>query len=473
MTNAQKTGAVAGPASFWFFAYACNFQGLSLEGHAVLGVAIWVGIWWVTEVIPIAATALIPLLALPLTQSLSMTATSNAYGHPFVFLFLGGFLLAIAIEKWELHKRLALHIIFLVGSEPKRIILGFMLATAFLSMWISNTAATVMLLPICVAVIKQQGALLSPRFGKALVLSIAYAASIGGMATLIGTPPNLVLAGIIQNSYGVDLSFAQWFFFAGPMCLLLLFIAWRYLVQIAGEAPTITETPNSVREALAALGHWSAEEKKVSIVFLSMAFLWTFRSSILTPFFEHLNDTHIAIGGGLALFLIPAGSSGKLLTWSDTRDLPWGILLLFGGGMALAAGFESSGLALWIGEQLAALDSVPFWLLLLIVVASVNFLTEVTSNLATTAMLLPVLVSLTASLGVHPYILLMAATTAASCAFMLPVATPPNALVFSSGLLRMSEMVRYGFWFNLIAIIIVSVYVFWMVPIVFEVSAAS
>lgn len=473
MTSIQKIGFVLGPLLFVIFQWGVSLEGLSQSGHSVLGVTLWVSIWWITEVISLAATSLLPILLFPITGALDITETTKAYGHPYVFLFLGGFILAIAIEKWNLHKRLALNIILRIGTNPGRMLLGFMGATAFLSMWISNTAATVMLLPIGMAVIKLQSDEKVNGFSRALMLGIAYAASIGGMATLIGTPPNLVLAGIIKSSYAIELTFTQWFVFAFPLCVVLFLMAWLYLrrsIQLKNQnnKTPLAEGDEVVRQELLSLGQMSRQERAVGWVFLGMVFLWTTRSAIFTRFIPELSDTSIALIGALVLFLLPAGPNDKLLTWNDTRELPWGILILFGGGMAIAIGFEASGLAKWIGMQLVSLEHLPFWLLLVVLVASVNFLTEITSNMATTAILLPVLVSLTAILDIHPYTLILPATLAASCAFMLPVATPPNALVFSSGKVSIGEMVRFGFWFNLTAIALISLYAFWLVPIFFD-----
>jgi sodium-dependent dicarboxylate transporter 2/3/5 len=469
MKTSQKIGMLLGPILFGTFNWLISFEGLSASGHAVLAVTLWVSTWWVTEVISLAATSILPIIVLPISGGLSMAETTKAYGHPLIFLFFGGFILAIAIEKWQLHKRLALNIILFSGVDVGKNLFGFMAATAFLSMWISNTATTVMLLPIALAVIKWQGDQLPPDFARALMLGIAYAASIGGMATLIGTPPNLVLAGIIRDSYQVELSFIQWSLFALPLCILLFFGAWWYLKRTIGRRETKTTFDHqTIRQELVDLGPMSRQERAVALVFLGMIFLWTFRSVLIVQWVPELNDTGIALIGALVLFLLPAGPSGKLVEWSDTRNLPWGILILFGGGMAIANGFESSGLAQWVGFKLVGAQSLPVWLLLLIIVAGVNFLTEITSNMATTAIMLPVLLSLTAMLGVHAYLLAVPATIAASCAFMLPVATAPNALVFSSGQVKIQEMVKYGFWFNITSIAIVTVYTYWLVPVFFS-----
>lgn len=467
----RRLSLLLGPAVFLMLNQWSIFSGLSENGHALLGLALWMAIWWLTEAVSIAATALLPLVFFPLFCEISMADTSKAYAHPYVFLFLGGFLLALAIEKWSLHKRLALHIILLVGTEPRKLILGFMLATACLSMWISNTAATVMMLPIALAVIQhQKEKTSSATYGVILMLAIAYAASIGGMSTLIGSPPNLVMAGIVKQNYGLELSFFDWFMFAFPLSALLLISAWWYLTRSLKGVDIRPDTGSSeeIRKELSELGPMGAEEKKLAVVFLLMAFLWTFRSFFLVKWIPALDDSLIAIAGGLLLFVLPARGNTRLLDWGDTRELPWGILLLFGGGMALADGFDQSGLAAWIGQQLTFLQLLPFWLILVLLILSVNFLTEITSNLATTAMLLPIVATMSDSLGVHPYFLLFGTTLAASCAFMLPVATPPNALVFGSGLISMKEMIKYGFWFNLISVVILSVLCYFLLPLLIQ-----
>lgn len=477
----NTVGLWLGPLLFVLLNFVIELPGLNAQATAVLACAAWMAVWWITEAISIAATALLPIVLFPLTGGLSLASTTAMYGHQYIFLFLGGFILAIAIEKWHLHRRIALNIIALVGTNVRFIILGFMLATAFLSMWISNTAAAVMLLPVGMAIVMQLRD--NPRtlvnenhkFGKALMLSIAYAASIGGMATLIGTPPNLVMAGVIKETYGVEITFLQWFLLAFPITVVLLLVAWWYLTKVAFkfEQQTFPGGKAEVQRQLAELGKMSTAESRVLVVFVLMALAWISRSFVLVKLLPGIDDTVIAILGALVLFVLPAAPGKSLVSWEDTDKLPWGIIILFGGGIALATGFEDSGLASWIGGHLGALESVPFWLLLLLLVASVNFLTEITSNLATTAMILPVLVSIATTMGVHPYYLVMGATLAASCAFMLPVATPPNAVVFGSGYLKIEEMVKHGFWMNVISILIVTAAVFFLLPVLWDLQLAD
>ena len=348
-----------------------------------------------------------------------------------------------------------------------------MVATAFLSMWISNTATSVMMLPIGIAIIKQLKD--NPKtdkdenliFGKALMLAIAYSASIGGIATLIGTPPNLVLAGVVSETYGYEITFSQWFIFGFPISVILLIICWKYLTAFAFSFKQ-KEFPGGkqeIKRLLKSLGKMAYEEKAVAFVFAATAFCWITRSFLLKKILPHIDDTIIAIVFALVLFLIPSKTKHKkLISWKDTKNLPWGIILLFGGGMALAKGFETSGLALWIGNQMTTLIGVSTIILILFLIAAVNFLTEITSNLATTAMLLPVLAPMALVIDIHPFVLMVGAAVAASCAFMLPVATPPNAVVFGSGYLRIPDMVSKGIVMNIISIIILTLFVYFVLP---------
>ncbi|WP_369997654.1 DASS family sodium-coupled anion symporter [Winogradskyella sp.] len=473
----RKVGLILGPFLFILIKFFIQFKGLNDEANAVLASTVWIAVWWITEAISIVVTALLPIILFPLSGGLTIGETTASYGHKYIFLFLGGFIIAIAIEKWNLHKRIALNIIKIVGTNVSKIILGFMIATAVLSMWISNTATAVMILPVGVAIVLQLKD--NPKtvenenliFGKALMLAIAYSASIGGMATLIGTPPNLVLAGVVEHTYDTEITFSQWFVFGFPISIILLVVCWLYLTKVAFKFKQ-KEFPGGkeeINKQLNALGKISSEEKIILVIFIITAIAWISRSFILSKWLPAIDDTIIAIIASVILFLVPSSKKGSaLMAWEDTIKLPWGILLLFGGGMALASGFEITGLAIWIGNHLTALAGVSLIILLLVLVASVNFLTEVTSNMATTAMLLPVLVSLAAIIDVHPYILLVSATLAASCAFMLPVATPPNAVVFGSGYLKIEDMVKKGIWMNIISIVLVTLIVYFVLPLIWK-----
>lgn len=472
----KRVGLLLGPTLFLLIHIFFNGENLSPQGRDILAATVWIGVWWVLEVLPIAATALLPIVLFPMLGALGLGETTASYGHKYVFLYMGGFMLAMAIEKWNLHKRIALHIIRSIGTNMHTIVLGFMVATAFLSMWISNTATAVMVMPMAISIVKQLKD--NPQtakdenaiFGKLLMLSIAYSASIGGIATLIGTPPNLVFAGFVEEAYGVDIGFWQWMKFGLPVSALLLILAWLYLTRIAYplRQGTFPGGKEEIRRLIHELGPMKREEKIVLAVFVLTAFCWITRSFLLQRIVPGMDDTIIAIGAAIVLFMLPAGKGRKMIEWEEAVRIPWGIILLFGGGMAIARGFETSGLAIYLGSQMTFFEGLPLLALILLIITCINFLTEVTSNLATTAMMLPVLAPLAVTLDVDPFVLMVACTTAASCAFMLPVATPPNAVVFGSGYLRIPDMVRTGFLMNLVSIIVLGVAVYFLLPLFWE-----
>jgi len=469
-----------GPLVFIVFLILQPPVGMSSNAFIMVGITLWIAIWWISEAVPIAVTSLLPIILFPATGILNISETTAAFGDKYVFLYLGGFILAIAIEKWNLHKRIALNIINLIGTNIYRIILGFMVATAFLSMWISNTATAVMMLPMGMSIVstlkdnpttdENENSI----FGKTLMLSIAYAASIGGIATLIGTPPNLVFAGFVQKTYGIEITFSQWIKFGLPISIVLLGIAWLYLTRVAYTFKQ-TEFPGGkqeIKRLLLELGPIKKEEKIVFLVFILTALCWITRSFIIQKLIPGIDDTVIAITAAVVLFVLPSSKKNKpLIIWSDAIKIPWGIILLFGGGMALATGFETTGLAVWLGNQMGLLEGLSFFLLILIIIAAVNFLTEVTSNLATTAMLMPILAPIALNLNVNPFILMVATTVAASCAFMLPVATPPNAVVFGSGYLKIADMIKAGFWMNIISIILLTLFVYFVLPLLWDLDS--
>ncbi|MAZ29040.1 MAG: anion transporter [Cytophagaceae bacterium] len=483
MKTSKIIGLILGPALFLFLNNMIGLDGLSPEGHAVLGTAAWMALWWTMEVVPIAVTALLPLVLMPLTGALGIDQVTPSYGHKYVFLYMGGFIIAIAIEKWNLHRRIALNIINLMGIKTNRIILGFMAATAFLSMWISNTATAVMMLPIGMAIVTQLKDNAATKedeqlaFGKALMLAIAYAASIGGIGTLIGTPPNLVLAGILEETYGTQITFMQWMLYGLPISILLLAACWYYLTRFAFKSKDIqipSEFPGGrteIRRLLNALGKMQRQERTVLIVFILTALCWISRSFLIAPFLPGVDDTVIAIFFSIVLFVLPTGKKNqRILTWEEAVKLPWGIILLFGGGLALATGFTSTGLAQWIGDKLVNIQGISLFVLVLILVASVNFLTEITSNVATTAMLLPIIVPVAVLFDTHPYLLMIGVTVAASCAFMLPVATPPNAIVFGSGYLRIPDMMKAGIWLNIFSIVLITLFTYFLLPVIWGID---
>ena len=479
MKASKNFGLILGPLMFFIILLFFHPSGLNDQSNAVLAATVWIAIWWIFEALPIAVTALLPIVLFPIAGGMDLAQTTASYGHKLIFLIMGGFIIAIAIEKWNLHKRIALKIIYFIGTDVRKIILGFMVATAFLSMWISNTATAVMMLPIGVVIIKQLKD--NPNtdenenniFGKALMLAIAYSASIGGIATLIGTPPNLVMAGIVSQVYGYEISFLEWIVFGLPVSMLLLAICWVYLTRYAFTFKQ-DKFPGGREEILKLkneLGVISYEQKIVGLVFISVGFCWITRSFLLEKIFPALDDAIIAIIFAMILFIINAKSKkDKILEWKEAVKMPWGILLLFGGGMSLAKAFDVSGLAIWIGNQITAFGNFDLFLFLILLVTAINFLTEVTSNVATTAMLLPVIAPIALELDIHPFIMMTAAAVAASCAFMLPVATPPNAIVFGSGYLRIPDMVKKGFLLNIISILIIVLMVYYLLPVVWDID---
>lgn len=483
--KSQLIGLILGPVLFVLTLLFFNPADLSAKGVAILASTIWIATWWITEAVPIPVTSLLPLVLFPLTQGLDVKATASSYGDETIFLFMGGFMIALAMEKWNLHRRIALTIISLIGTNMDRIVLGFMVATGFLSMWISNTATAMMMVPIGLAIIYQISDALKDDttidtsrdnfgFGKALMLGIAYSASLGGIATLIGTPPNTLLAGAINTMYGIELSFARWMLFGVPLAWIFIIITWIYLVKVAYPSK-LKQLPGGravIEQEREKLGKASTEEKLVFFIFSLAAFSWITRTFFLSKFIDGLSDGVIAMTFAILLFVIPSVNirGDHLLDWGTAVKLPWGILLLFGGGLAIAAGFVDSGLSEWIGSQLIGLQGINLLLVILIVSGLVIFLTEITSNTATASMMYPIMASLAVALGFHPYALMIAAGVAASCAFMLPVATPPNAVVFGSGYLRIPDMVKAGFALNIIGVFLVTLTIYFVLPLVWGID---
>ncbi|MFS0877139.1 SLC13 family permease [Solibacillus isronensis] len=487
-TTAQMIGLFLGPLLFILTLLFFQPEGLSTEARGVLASTIWIATWWITEAIPIPATSLLPLVLFPLTNSLDMKVTASSYGDETIFLFMGGFIIALAMEKWNLHRRIAISIISMVGTNMDRIVLGFMIATGFLSMWISNTATAMMMIPIGLAIINQVADGLkndpsidtSPQsfaFGKALMLGIAYSASIGGIATLIGTPPNTLLAGAINKMYGIELSFAGWMLFGVPFAWIFIVITWIYLVKVAfpSKLKTLPGGRTVIDKQKRDLGEASFEEKLVFVVFALAAFSWITRTFLLSKFIDGLTDGMIAVIFAIVLFALPSVNrkGERLMDWQTAVKLPWGILLLFGGGLAIASGFVGTGLSEWIGTQLMGLEGVSVILLIFLVAALVLALTEITSNTATASMMFPIMASLAVALGVHPYALMIAAGVAASCAFMLPVATPPNAAVFGSGYIKIKDMMKAGFALNVFGVVFITLSIYFLLPIIWDIDLNS
>ncbi len=470
----KQLGYLLGPLLFVFVMFLPPPQGMTVEGKAVLAITLWIATWWITQPIPIPATALLPIVLMPATEVLTSKEVTSNYANPLIYIFLGGFMIALSMERWQLHKRLALFILSKIGSDPAKLVLGFMATTAFLSMWISNTSATMMMIPIGSAVISQMSPLVSKgekedNFGTALMLGIAYSASVGGIATLIGTPPNIVFAGIFRSLYGIDIGFAQWMLFGFPLAVVGVLLIWLYLTRRA--YPLSTEEIQGASEVISSelkkLGRMSYEEKAILVVFVLVAFSWITRPFLINAFLPMIDDATIAIAGAILLFVIPRGlRRGQFISdWSIADKLPWGTLILFGGGLALADGFSKSRLAAYLGELVGLIHGAPLLVILLISVYGTIFLTEVTSNTATASILLPIMGTISVALGENPVYLMVGVTVAASCAFMLPVATPPNAIVYGTGKVKAEQMAKAGLALNLAGGLLVSLYVFLLLPL--------
>ena len=431
----------------------------------VLAVAAWMLIWWILEVLPIYITALLPMVFFPALDILSLTETFMPYGSPIVFLFLGGFIIALAMEERRLHERISFGLIRLTGTKPRQIILGFMIATTIVAMWISNTATAVMLLPIALSVTElmqeqSNDESLNRRFRLLLMLGIAYAANIGGTMTLIGTPPNIVFAGYYLQAYGKDFPFAQWFVYGLPTGGLLLFLTYNLLTKIV--YPIRGGEVDGVRELIAKkwkeLGPMTKPERLVLMVFALTVFLWIFASALNDLMGQRVfNNTNIAMLGGILMFTVPVDfKKGEfILDWESTKKLPWGILLLFGGGLTMAKGLDTAGIIDVIGNYVANNVTASPLLLTLALTAVALFATEIMSNVALVTVLLPVVLGIGEKTGVDPLLLAIPVTLAASCAFMMPISTPPNAVVYSSGYVSVRQMMKAGFWLNLISILVI------------------
>ncbi|MGJ5713328.1 SLC13 family permease [Staphylococcus auricularis] len=477
----QFIGLILGPLLFILTLMFFHPEGLAWKGVFVLALTLWIAVWWITEAIPIAATSLLPLILMPLGHVLTPEEVSAQYGNDIIFLFLGGFILAIAMERWNLHTRVALTIIKTLGTSTGKIMLGFMIATGFLSMFVSNTAAVMIMIPIGLAIVNEVNALKGQeieqqhisKFEKSLVLAIGYAGTIGGLGTLIGTPPLIILKGQFHSAFGQELSFAKWMIVGIPTVIVLLLFVWLYLRYVAFNHG-LKELPGGkalIQRKLDELGHMKYEEKVVQAIFILASVLWISREFILKQWevTSQVADGTIAMFISVLLFLIPAKDKSKhkrIIDWDVAKELPWGVLILFGGGLALAKGISSSGLANWLGEQLTLLDGVSPLLIVIVITLFVLFLTEITSNTATATMILPILATLSVAVNVHPLLLMVPAAMAANCAYMLPVGTPPNAIVFGTGKLEIKEMAKVGFWVNMISVIIIVVVVYYFMPIV-------
>ena len=473
----QIVGRILGPAVFVVMLATDQWQdAMNPQAWRAAAVGLWMAIWWATEAIPVPVTAFLPLV---IFEPLGITTIRDAaapYANPVIYLFLGGFMMALALERWNLHRRIALAILDRTGTDGRRLIGGFMLVCAMLSMWMTNTSTTMMLLPIVlsvIAVVRENLPDLSEKshsdFQIAMLLGLAYSASIGGLATLVGTPPNALLIGYLAENYGIEISFAQWMRVGIPVTLVMLPIAWIALTRFLHPVniPASDAVNNHLRELREEMGPITTPERRVAVIFALVITSWMLRRP-LTEFLgiSGVSDAGIVMTAGVLLFMIPSGNPAQpqLMTWQYATRLPWGVLILFGGGLSLAAAVSNTGLALWLGESLAPLNAWGIAVLVVAAVALVIFLTELTSNLATTATLLPVMGAIAIQAGIPPIFLTVPITIAASCAFMLPVATPPNAIVFATGQLTIPQMVRAGLFLNLTGIVIVTIIALYVAP---------
>lgn len=460
-----------------------DFGAGNQNAKVVAAIAALMAVWWITEAVPLAVTSLIPLVLFPLFGTVSGSKTAEAYMNSTIFLFMGGFVIAIAMEKWNLHKRVALAVISIFGKNPSQIVLGFMLATGFISMWISNTATALMIFPIGLAVLtkleNEFGKERTKKFSIALMLSIAYAASIGGMGTLVGTPPNLVFARVYKIAFPDKpmILFADWMKFAVPITIVMLILTWIILAKIVYRTEKdLIISREIIRAEKEKLGRTSFEEKVVLVIFLITSLLWIFRGELdlgmlkipgwsnLFSKPDFIDDGTVAIGMAFLLFLIPSknksNGSDFILDISAIPKIPWDIILLFGGGFALAEGFVSSGLSKLIGQQFASFGGMPLILIIALICFSITALSELTSNTATAQIVLPILASLAVELKIEPMLLMIPATLAASFGFMLPVGTPPNAIVFSSQRLKVKDMVKSGIIVDLLSIVVITLFAY-------------
>lgn len=491
-SKAQMIGLILGPVLF-FLVLSFDFVPGKPVVTRMAAIAMLMSVWWITEAIPLAATAIIPMILYPLLGILKGKATAPIYFNSTIFLFIGGFMIALTMEKWNLHKRLALLTIRTIGGGPSRIILGFMVASAFLSAWMSNTATTIMMLPIGLSIILHMegefGQKDTHRFSLCLMLGIAYAASMGGMATLVGTPPNLVLQRTFELTFpkATPISFGIWMIMAVPLSVFMILTIWVILTKIIYRPPEhLRVDPKIVSDEYKSLGPMTYEEKVVVVVFILTAVLWVFRKNLvlgfvtipgwsnLLPTSKLIDDGTVAVFMASIMFFFPARNpEAKTATLMDVtvfKDLPWDIILLFGGGFAMAKGFQVTGLADFIGNKLQVLAGFSTVAMIGVICTTLTFLTELTSNTATTQMILPILASLAVGMKTNPLLLMIPATLSASCAFMMPVATPPNAIVFGSGRVKIGEMVKAGFLLNCIGVVVITILFLLMGTAVFSIE---
>ena len=475
--GAKLFGLIAGPLLFFLIQFVQPGDALSAEAWKVIGIALWMIIWWITETAPIPVTALLPIILFPLTGVFTVDEATAPYANKIIFLFMGGFMLGLGMERHNLHKRIALTLIKKTGTNPNGIILGFMLTTAFISMWISNTATTVMMLPIALSItqlldIDESATKGKRRFALGLMLGIAYAANVGGTATIIGTPPNVAWVGFMNDMIGYEITFARYLMIGLPICCLMLTISYLVITKVMYPSglKSLSESAEVIDEQLKSLGKISKPEKYVAAIFVLTALTWILRGSINNWLnTDLLNDSVIAVTGGTLMFITPIKLKENkfLLEWEYTRKLPWGILLLFGGGLTLAKAMEKSAIVEFVGESIAGGGELNTILLIAGLTAFMLFMTEIMSNVALTVIFVPVVIGISQTLDMNPVYLTLPVTLAASYAFMMPISTPPNAIVFSSGMIRMKEMIRAGLVLNLIDIALLVLLSQTLLPLVY------
>lgn len=472
---AQRIGFWVGPALFALIAFSTPPQGLPVEAMRMAGLAAWVAVWWATEAIPIAATSLLPLVIIPLAGAGNEKQAAAPYANPIVLLLLGGSFTALAIERWNLHRRIALNVLTRVGDRPRTMVFGFMLTTAFISMWISNTSTALMMMPIAISTAAAAAATdeMRDKFAAAMVLGVAYAASIGGLATPIGTPTNLIAMGWLQESLGRTVSFADWMALGIPTVLCLVPVAWLLVTTRMGLKATADQgASGEIRRELSALGAMSTPEARVLCVFAAVISLWVGGEFLRKDLgLTGVTDMSIVIAGAIAMMLVPAGKTAParpLLTWDEAKRAPWGVMLLYGGGISLAEAMERTKLAAWLGDQLGVLAGMPPVVIVLAVTALVIVLTEFMSNVATITMLLPVLGVLAVATGVDPLAMIVPAAIAASCGFMMPAGTGPNAVAYGTGKTSVAQMMRRGFGVNVASLLILTALGLWVAPRMFS-----
>ncbi|WP_147821850.1 SLC13 family permease [Salidesulfovibrio onnuriiensis] len=492
--NGRKVGFFIGPVVFIIMLILPVPEGMKPEAWKVAAITALMAIWWITEAIPIPATSLLPIALFPMLGIMKSNAATTPYANHLIYLFMGGFFIAVTMERWNLHRRVAIHTIRAVGTSPRRMILGFMIATAFLSMWVSNTATTMMMVPIGLAVIQQatgfdSGTLKACpstgpeyNFGKGLMLGIAYAASMGGVATIIGTPPNTIMVGMVEKMYGVQIGFGQWMLYGVPLSAIMIAVSWFLMTRVLFPTGDMELAGGKaiIEEELKRLGPMKKEEVRIVLAGSFVAAFWLFRGFMrdwawvqdAIPHFVMIHDATIGILGALLLFCIPSDfKKGEfLLDWKTAVKIPWDVILLFGGGLAIANGFAQTGLASYIAAQLSALEGTSIVVFVGTVVLITIFLTEITSNTATATLLVPIMGSAAIAMGVHPFATIVGACVAASFAFMLPVATPPNAVIFGSGCISIKQMAKVGLWLNIIGALLITAFTVYLLPILWGID---